>query len=137
MREQYYYVYILASATHRIHIGITDNLIVPVYQRRRMSKRGCSSKYNTHRLVYYEIFHSLRVAEARRTTIKNWQRHKISQLIERVNPQWRDYAEGWFETPAESVTEQPVTPPETTARDVRQLDPRSQATDGKKKSLLS
>jgi len=48
-----------------------------------------------HRLVYYEVFHSVGAAIARETEIKKWRREKKVEMIRAKNPTWEDLAEGW------------------------------------------
>jgi len=52
-------------------------------------------KYRIHRLVYYEVFHSVAAAIARETEIKKWRREKKLALIESKNPTWEDMAAEW------------------------------------------
>ena len=54
---------------------------------------GFAAKYNVHMLVYYEA-HELYIEAARREKrFKNWPRQWKINLIEKLNPEWRDLYE--------------------------------------------
>jgi putative endonuclease len=91
-----YYVYILASASRTLYIGVTNNLETRVQQHRQPHPTSFTSRYNTHRLVYHETFAGPRDAIAREKQIKGWLRAKKIALIEETNPEWRDLSDGWF-----------------------------------------
>jgi putative endonuclease len=88
--ERLYYVYILASRSRTLYIGITNDLIRRVSEHRDGRVLGFTSKYRIHRVVYFEIFHDVRVAIGREKEIKGWRRDKKIALIESRNPAWDD-----------------------------------------------
>jgi putative endonuclease len=64
--------------------------------RHRSGEGGAfTRKYRIHRLVYYEVFHSVAAAIARETEIKKWRREKKVALIVQKNPTWEDMAADW------------------------------------------
>jgi putative endonuclease len=96
MRElKLYYVYILASKSRAIYIGITGFLMPRMLRHRAGEGSSFTRKYHIHRLVYYEVFHSIAAAIARETEIKKWRREKKVALIVRDNPTWEDLAAEW------------------------------------------
>jgi putative endonuclease len=95
MRERRYYVYIVASKSRAIYIGMTGFLMARVLQHGAGEGGEFSRRYRTHRLVYFEVFHGVGNAIARETEIKKWRREKKVGLIRRGNPTWEDLAEGW------------------------------------------
>lgn len=96
-REYHFYVYMLQSASRRaIYIGVTNNLRHRVFQHKTHQFEGFTDDYNATRLVYFEKFDSVGKAIAREKQLKRWRREKKMWLIERMNPQWRDLAAGWF-----------------------------------------
>ena len=91
-----YYVYIMASETQRLYVGVTNNLQRRVFEHRNDLVDGFTSKYRMHRLVFFESTNDVRVAIAREKQIKGWLRKRKIELIETQNPQWHDLAEDWF-----------------------------------------
>ena len=87
-----YYVYILANATnYSVYIGVTKDLIRRVYEHRNhFDPESFTSKYNVHKLVYFEETPDVRVALEREKQLKGWRRSKKNQLIEKMNPEWKD-----------------------------------------------
>jgi putative endonuclease len=93
--EKLYYVYILASRSRAIYIGMTGFLMARVLRHRAGEGGSFTRKYRIHRLVYYEVFHSVAAAIARETEIKKWRREKKAALIIQKNPTWEDLAADW------------------------------------------
>ena len=89
------YVYILASKSGVLYVGVTSSLGERVRQHRLKSSSGSfSARYNVHRLVHWEEFGNIRHAIRREKEIKGWSRAKRVALIESRNPTWRDLSEG-------------------------------------------
>lgn len=95
MREKTYSVYIMASKLRVLYIGITSNLVARVWQHKTKQVRGFTQRYNCDRLVYFEIFADVRAAIAREKHIKGWLRTKKLNLIESINPKWKDLSADW------------------------------------------
>ncbi|MGB3330322.1 MAG: GIY-YIG nuclease family protein [Thermomicrobiales bacterium] len=91
-----YYVYIMASASRTIYIGMTNNLERRVWQHKAGTIDGFSRKYRTSRLVYIEDFGDVRDAIAREKQLKGWLRARKIALIEERNPRWNDLAWNWY-----------------------------------------
>ena len=86
-----YYVYILASRKNgTLYIGVTNNLIRRVYEHKNELNEGFTKKYNVKLLVYYEIHSDIREAIKREKTMKKWYRKWKIELIEKMNPDWKD-----------------------------------------------
>jgi len=90
-------VYILASHSRCLYIGITNDLVRRISQHRTNGCRGFSAKYRTTSLVFYETTSDVSNAIAREKQLKGWRREKKIALIERDNPAWHDLAAGWFD----------------------------------------
>ena len=91
-----YFVYILANWNDSVlYIGVTGNLPRRLYEHRNGLADGFTKKYNIHKLVYYEHTNDVYSAISREKQLKKWRREKKNQLIEQLNPQWRDLAEDW------------------------------------------
>jgi len=93
--EHRYYVYILASKSRVLYVGVTNDLGVRIRQNRNGTFGGFTSQYNVHRLVWYQSFMWVRAAIDREKQIKRWRREKKVALIERENPTWEDLAAEW------------------------------------------
>src|SRR5579862_9904771 len=92
MTDRTYCVYILASRSRSLYIGVTNNLQRRIVQHREGSQAAFTSRYRVHRLVHYEIFGDIRTAIRREKEIKTWRRQKKVALIEKANPTWEDLA---------------------------------------------
>lgn len=90
-----YYVYIMASVSRVLYIGVTNGLERRVFEHQHKLVAGFTSKYNVTRLVYYEDFGDIRDAIAREKQLKGWRREKKITLIESLNPKWRDLSADW------------------------------------------
>ena len=94
MKDHSYYVYIMASKYRGIlYIGMCSGLIVRVLQHKIGYFSGFTKKYNVYKLVYYEETESIEAAIKREKQIKGGSRQKKIDLIQRMNPQWRDLYE--------------------------------------------
>jgi putative endonuclease len=90
------YIYILASKSGVLYIGVTSKLIPRFLQHKSKETEGFTAKYNVNRLVYFEKFGDIRLAIARETQLKGWKRTKKIALLEQMNPSWRDLSENFF-----------------------------------------
>jgi putative endonuclease len=90
-----YFVYILASESRELYVGVTNNLYKRVEQHRTgIDPASYTTKHQTFRLVYCESTDDVMTAIRREKQIKGWTRVRKLELIERVNPNCRDLAEG-------------------------------------------
>ena len=88
-----YYVYILSSKRNgTLYIGVTNNLERRLYEHRNNLIEGFTNKYNVHHLVYFEDVNDIQSALQREKQLKRWTRKWKLELIEKVNPEWRDLA---------------------------------------------
>jgi putative endonuclease len=92
-----YYVYILANISHRLYVGVTNNLERRVYEHKHKLLPGFTSEYNITRLVSVETTIDISAAIAREKQIKGWLRSKKLALIESQNPTWEDISAEWFQ----------------------------------------
>lgn len=85
------YVYILASQRNgTLYIGVTSNLIGRIREHKEGSIDGFTSRYGVHQLVYVDTFDRITDAIRREKQLKKWRRTWKLELIESVNPEWRD-----------------------------------------------
>ena len=84
-----FYVYILASRSRNLYVGVTSDVARRLAQH-RLALSGYSARYRCTRLVYVEAASDARAAIAREKQIKNWRRQKKLALIQAANPAWDD-----------------------------------------------
>jgi putative endonuclease len=84
-------VYIMASSRNgTLYIGVTSDLVKRVWEHRSDFIEGFTSRYATHRLIYFELYDDILAAIAREKQLKHWKRTWKLRLIEGSNPEWRD-----------------------------------------------
>ena len=89
-----YCVYILTNKRNTVlYTGITGDLRARVHQHREGLPPGFTSRYNVCKLVYYEAGCDASGAITRGKQRKAGSRRKKIDLINRINPQWRDLYE--------------------------------------------
>ena len=87
-------VYILAKGSHStFYTGATSNLVQRIYQHRTGYFKGFTAKYDVKRLVWFEAHETMESAIHREKQIKRWKRPWKYDLINALNPTWRDLAE--------------------------------------------
>ena len=87
-----YHVYIMASASRVLYVGVTGNLLRRVAEHKQKKVPGFTARYRVTELVYFEAFGDIRLSIAREKQIKGWLRERKIALIESFNPHWRDLA---------------------------------------------
>jgi putative endonuclease len=90
MESRRYYVYILASPSGTLYIGVTNNLEQRVFQHRRGSGSTFARRHRCTRLVYFEETDRIDAAIFREKEIKAWRRAKKEALIVTMNPDWEE-----------------------------------------------
>ena len=85
-----YFVYIVASASRTIYIGVTNDLRRRVDEHKMKEIPGFTATYNVHRLVWFEEFADPATAISREKQLKAWRREKKIRLIDSMNPAWTD-----------------------------------------------
>src|ERR1700739_1893916 len=91
-----YYIYIMASRSRVLYVGVTNDLTRRVNEHKRGLTAGSTSRSRVPRLVYFEEFGDIRDAIAREKVIKGWKRWRKIRLVEERNPAWEDLAREWF-----------------------------------------
>jgi putative endonuclease len=87
----YFYVYILASSRNgTLYVGMTDDLVKRIWMHREEVLPGFTKDYGVKSLVWYEQHESRESAFTRERQIKKWNRSWKLELIEKMNPAWRD-----------------------------------------------
>jgi putative endonuclease len=89
-----YCVYIMTNAHNTVlYTGVTNNLARRVHEHKNGFGSTFVKKYNVHKLVYYEIGNDVHATIAREKQIKGGSRKKKIDLINSLNPEWKDLYE--------------------------------------------
>ena len=84
-------VYMLASKRNgTLYTGVTSNLLKRIWEHKNHAIEGFTKKYNVTNLVWYEVHETMTSAISREKAIKNWKRAWKINVIEAMNPEWRD-----------------------------------------------
>jgi len=73
-----------------LYTGVTNDLLRRIQQHKRKVIKGFTARYNLIKLVYYELYEDPESAIQREKQIKAGSRIKKVQLIEGMNPKWKD-----------------------------------------------
>jgi len=73
-----------------LYTGITNDLERRIYEHKNKLLKGFTAKYNINKLVYFDYTEDVTSAISREKQIKGWDRQKKNELIESINPQWKD-----------------------------------------------
>jgi len=85
-----YFVYIMASKTKVLYVGMTDILARRVFEHKSGLVDGFTKRYNVNKLVYFESQPDLESEIKREKQLKNWHRQWKINLIEEKNKNWKD-----------------------------------------------
>jgi putative endonuclease len=91
MKIHLYYVYILTNSYHTVlYTGVTNDLVRRCHEHKHKIVKGFSQRYNTDKLIYYEIFDFIDLAISREKQIKGYSRNKKIALIDKFNKGWKE-----------------------------------------------
>ena len=89
--DRIYFVYILSNKNHTVfYTGVTNNLTRRVHEHKSKTIIGFTKRYNINKLLYFETHSDIKNALNREKQIKDYRREKKFQLINELNPEWRD-----------------------------------------------
>jgi putative endonuclease len=84
-------VYILASRRNgTLYVGVTSDLVKRVWEHKSGFVEGFTKRYGVHLLVWYEVHADMLAAISKEKALKGWNRRWKLELIEGMNPDWRD-----------------------------------------------
>ncbi|HCW09080.1 MAG TPA: hypothetical protein DGG95_17115 [Cytophagales bacterium] len=88
-------VYIMTNEHHTtFYVGVTANLPGRVIEHKEnYYPKSFTARYNLHKLVYHESFSTIEEAIDREKQIKGGSRQKKIDLINSMNPEWKDLFE--------------------------------------------
>ena len=88
------YIYFMTNNSNTVlYIGVTSDLKKRVNQHKHHEYEGFIDKYNCTKLIYFEEFSDIKTAIQREKQLKNWHRDWKNNLVNEVNPEWKDLAE--------------------------------------------
>ena len=92
MKEKQYYIYISTNKRHTVvYVGVTNDLFRREDQHKnKINRNSFTAKYNVDIVVYYETYNDIKTAITREKQIKAGSRKKKIELIEKINPEWKD-----------------------------------------------
>jgi len=92
MRE--YYFYIMSNKWNSVlYSGVTNNLKRRMAEHKQKRTGSFTACYSITKLVYFEIFNNPKDAIKREKQIKAGPRKQKEELIESINPGYRDLSE--------------------------------------------
>jgi putative endonuclease len=85
-------VYMMASLNNNaLYTGVTSDLIARVQEHKnKIRDFSFTAKYNCIKLVYYNSFSTIDEAILEEKRIKGGSRKKKEDLINSMNPEWKD-----------------------------------------------
>ena len=88
------FIYIMTNASNKVlYIGVTSHLKQRITEHKEGSASAFTRKYCCHKLVYFECFADIEQAIAREKQLKNFHRKWKEDMINGLNPEWRDLYE--------------------------------------------
>lgn len=86
------FVYIMTNKNKTtLYIGVTNDLCRRIYEHKNhLLKNSFTDKYNLEHCIYYEEFAYFDLAIQREKELKKWNRKKKEDLINKMNPEWKD-----------------------------------------------
>lgn len=86
------FIYIMTNKNRTtLYIGVTNDLCRRIYEHKNhLLKNSFTAKYNLEYCIYYEEFHYIDLAIQREKELKKWNRKKKEDLINSINPEWKE-----------------------------------------------
>ena len=89
--EQKYFLYMMTNYTNTVlYTGVTNDLKRRVTEHRETLNEGFTKKYHCKKLVWFEMFDDVRFAIEKEKIVKKWPRAYKENLINAMNPSWKD-----------------------------------------------
>ena len=94
------YIYFMTNRSNNVlYIGVTNSLTRRIVEHAEGHGSVFTSKYNCSKLIYFEIFPTIEQALAREKQLKHFKREWKNQLVETINPEWKDLSESVITDP--------------------------------------
>ena len=84
--------YIIANQDNSaFFVGSTGNLPQRISKHKNKTyKNSFTEKHNLDKLVYFEGFDNMELANLREKQVKSWSKNKTKKLINKTNPDWNE-----------------------------------------------
>ncbi|HUD50586.1 GIY-YIG nuclease family protein [Parvibaculum sp.] len=107
-----YYVYILANGRNgTLYIGVTNDIVRRIAEHKSGQAKGFTKRYDVTQLVWFDETPDVNAAIQREKTMKRWPRAYKLNVIEEMNPQWRDLYDDLIAVPPNMPPLDPGTGP--------------------------
>jgi len=92
LQEEQFYFYITTNTHNKVlYTGFTTNLKKRINEHTdKAFKNSFTAKYNLDKLIYFETFKTVAEARARERQVKKWNREWKNNLVNDMNPDWKD-----------------------------------------------
>jgi putative endonuclease len=85
------FAYIISNKREGVlYVGVTSDLQKRAWEHREGAVPGFTKRYGLKLLVYFEWHDEITLAIQREKNIKHWSRAWKIELIEGMNPDWKD-----------------------------------------------
>lgn len=86
------FVYIMTNKNKTtLYIGVTSDIDKRVKEHKQhLYKKSFTAKYNLEHCIYLETFMDIGDAISREKELKGWSRKKKEELINQINPEWKE-----------------------------------------------
>ena len=97
MGNKQYCVYILTNSRRTVlYTGVTNNLERRLSEHKSKLGSTFTKRYNVDQLVYYECGNDINLAIVREKQIKAGSRQDKIDLINSINPEWKDLSKEFW-----------------------------------------
>lgn len=96
------YIYFVTNRYNTVlYTGVTNSLVRRSAEHGEHQGSDFTQRYNCGKLVYFEVFPDIDQAITREKQLKHFKREWKDQLVNVVNPEWRDLRDGMVADPEE------------------------------------
>ena len=100
-----FFVYMMTNRSRVVlYTGVPNSLERRLWFHRNAGLRSFTKRYKVDRLVYYESFSNASDAISREKEIKGWRREKKNNLVQTLNPRWKNLGKELFDPNIGKVT---------------------------------
>jgi putative endonuclease len=78
-----------------LYTGVTNDIVRRNFEHKNKLVKGFTEKYNVNKLIYYRQLGTASEGIAEEKRIKGWTRDKKINLINTINPQWKDLSDSF------------------------------------------